>query len=151
MEALLSRVQGMLREREAASPALGLARDLGLGELATFWLEASLNSEELNANGVPLYQGQASIDSRWPTWFFVSVSRVDVESSARSPETRFDVAQVHADTLGLGRCSAAELPRWAREAAGTLGVTWRLVRLLPGTNVRGARRERLARWLRGEG
>jgi hypothetical protein len=150
LDALLARVEGLLEAREAASPALLLARELGFGEVETFWFFTLFGSTGLDRSNVPVYQVSLRVDSREADWLSVHVSG-PVGMELRIPGTSFGADAVHRDELGLGRCAASELPQWLARSARKLGVTWSLSQVDPSTSVRGKKRERLARWLRGEG
>lgn len=148
--AMLESVTAMLAERNAASPALELPPLIGLGTLDVFWFSGWFGSVERNGSRVPAVQGSVSIDSREVTWFNVWLSRVEPLPSNRSVSTSFSNEKVRSDALGLGTCAPAELPAWLARGAKTLGVTLDPATLTPRTNLRGAKRERLYAWLRGE-
>ena len=145
MRAMLAGIDLQLSQRSAASPALLLAADMGLGGLKTLRFSLHLGSEELNAHQVPRYQVSLSVDSQASVWFHVACTHL---LNAMSTErTQFNSEKVWLDALGLGACDARELPQWLGRAAKKLKVTWAFERVTSHTPLRGKKREALTRWL----
>lgn len=139
LDALFEHVGGLLTEREAQSPALELARRIGLGALDTFFFEQYFGSTA-HEHEVAVVQAHLAVDSRRPEWF-----RVNVSAGRRI--TAFDSRTVYGDGLGLGRCTVDELGPWCARAAEALQISWELP-ITPRTNLRGKKRARLVAWLR---
>jgi len=146
IRALLDEVERLLGVREAASPALAVARAIGLGDLDSFWFWAFLGATQTNRNRVPSVQSNLSIDSTSPTWFSVSISVVDPGDVDRR-SLSFSNDAVHRDDFGLGPCEAAALPSLLARAAQLLSITWNFADIGLRTSLRGKRRERLLAWL----
>ena len=144
MTAMLARVDALLDHRHSTSPALALADQIGVGPQKAFWFDAWIASTTLNRNGVPTYQGSVSVDSRDADWFRCSMSEVHV-GGLRSRMTSFTAGKTYTDTLGLGSCTAEEMPAWLARAAKTLKL--KLAPFEPRTNLRGKKRVRLVEWL----
>jgi len=87
MRAMFTSAEERRAVRNARSPALELARRLGL-EVATFDVRLSISSVELNRSvargGVPTYQSHVRLDSTAAHWFHVSVSLVPGDFSGSS-------------------------------------------------------------------
>lgn len=149
VNALLESVTAMLTERKASSPALELPPLIGLGPLDVFWFSGWFGSVEKNGNRVPKVQGGLTVDSRHANWFSISLSEVQASFPVHGRRTAFNAEKVHADELGLGTCTPAELPAWLARAMKTLDVTLDAASLSPRTHLRGKKRERLIEWLRG--
>jgi hypothetical protein len=148
IRAMLAEVQRLLADRQAASPALAVARAIGLGDLDSFWFWAFLGSRERNRNNVSSVQSNLGIDSTSATWFTVSISIVDPTSSAHRG-TSFTNERLYRDDLGIGRCEAPELPSLLARAGQLLSIAWDFDAMSPRTNLRGKKRERLVAWMRG--
>lgn len=147
MTAMLKRVDALLAARNDASPALDLARRLGLGDLKAFWYRKYLGSTALNPFNVPVFQGSVGFDSREADWMHCSVSQMH-PGGLRSGSTHFTATKVYADTLKLGRCAAEEVPAWLAAAAKTHAFTWNFDGSTPSSNLRGKKRDRVVEWLR---
>ncbi len=145
MRAMLAGIDRKLSERSAASPALLLAADMGLGELKALKFSIHLGCEELNAHDVPRYQVSLTVDSQASVWFHFACTHL---ANAMSMErTQFNSEKVWADALDLGTCDCRELPQWLARAAKKLKVTWAFERVKPHTPLRGKKREAITRWL----
>ncbi|MGZ3422978.1 MAG: hypothetical protein ACXVEF_00510 [Polyangiales bacterium] len=140
VKAMLAQVQAMLGERKASSPALGVAR-VAVGEVDELWFSAYLRSSE---DRLPIYQSNLEIDSRSNDWFHASVSGDERRVS-------FSAEKVHVDTLGVGACSAGDLPTWLARVAHQLQFTWDFQGMSVRTGLRGKKRERLLVWLASGG
>lgn len=147
MTQMLARVDAMLDERNASSPALDLARHIGLGELKVFWFHKYVGSSTLNRNSVPWYQGHITVDSRESEWLAVSISEVPGSVAGRRLYTSFNAYVLKSDTLELGRCTPQELPQWLAASAKKLNFAWDFGEVGGRSNVRGAKRERITQWL----
>jgi len=144
VSALLDRLDERLAKRSAESPALDLAKHIGIDVGDLFWFSASVSSKELNRSNVSCYQAHVSVDSRGKDWFSVNVSRVGLGGRARSS---FSSVRSLVDELELGDCEPSELPAWFAAAAKKLEISWRTsVR----SNVRGGKRSRISEWLVSE-
>lgn len=150
LEDLFSRMQALIAARRARSPALGLARELGFGEPEAFWFQVHLASPALD--GVPAYRHQVhlSVDSRSATWFSVSASESSPGDLRHPKGTSFSSDELHRDQLGLGTCEPAGFPSWLAASAERLRTRWNFDGMHFGTSLRGKKRDRLERWLRGE-
>lgn len=118
MDEMLSSLREGLDERNAASPALAFARELGL-EVKRFKVYVRLHSTATNAQGAPIVQCAVTVDSTSPVW--LSVHLVQLEADKR---TSFTSERSQGDELELGRCEARELPAWIERASAKFGVTW---------------------------
>jgi hypothetical protein len=147
LDALFAEIDKALDTRNAASPALALGPLLGIGEVDELWFSAFVWSEEDNDNRVSRVQGHVDVDSRSAEWFSVSMSNMKRGGGIDRDYTSFTATELHADGLGLGRCDAPELPQWLAKVATKLDCTWQEIR--PRTNLRGAKRRRIAAWLTG--
>jgi hypothetical protein len=139
LDALLGEVDGTLTGRRAASPALAIGQMIGLDSAKAVYFVAAISSP---ATTISI---RVTIDSRAASWFEVYASAVDV-ATMDITVTAFTATQLERDELGLGRCAAAELPAWLARTAKRLGLTWSTPEIVR-SNVRGAKRERIARWL----
>jgi hypothetical protein len=148
MKAMFERVRALLADRNASSPALDLARRIGIGEVDTFWFSGYLGSTQPNEHRVPHVQSNLTIDSRGGDTFSVSVSRSG--GGVSWVGTKFNQDKIHRDDLGLGRCEPDDLPAWLARAATSLDITWGFDEMGIRTNLRGKKRDRLLGWLRGE-
>jgi len=139
--ALLDRLDQRLSKRSEESPAIALARLIGIEVKKQFWFMASVSSHELTSGNVSLYQAHVNVDSRRPTWFAINVSRVDGTVTGR---TSFSSDKLNADELELGQCEPHELPEWLKRTSDRLGATWRVG---ISSNVRGKKRDKIRDWL----
>ncbi len=151
VKALLARVEQELSARHASSPALQLARAIGVGEQKELWFDLWLGSEEHNVHHVPRLQLDVSVDSAQGEWMRVSLSELpdDYAQLPRARRTAFTNVSVRSDALELGGCTPEALPAWLASAAERLRVRWAWDAARPRTHLRGKNRERLTRWLRG--
>jgi hypothetical protein len=138
LDALLARAEARRGERLQRSPALELARTLGLGALKAFRLEAKLLSVG------PHFCAQLLVDSRQASWFSVGVYAVGREDGR---VTSFTAEGLESDGLKLGACRPEELPAWLGRAARKLRRPWSHGMSFTATNVRGAKEEALLKWL----
>lgn len=120
---------------KSGSPAHRIARLIGLPESTPFWFRASLSSRDV--------QLSVEIDSRKASWFRVDVARVD--RGGIEGYTSFTHDRIHDDALGIGRCDAGEVPAWLARVAKQLRLAWDPPYIT--SNVRGAKRDKIARWL----
>jgi hypothetical protein len=151
LDAMFARMQGLLTERKASSPALAFARELGFGEPATFWFHAYLASPAFD--DVPAYRHQVhlDVDSRSATWFSVSLSELPpnpLDTTSRG--TSFNNVKVYYDHLGVGPCEPPGFPGWLAAVASKLHTRWSFDTMSLRTSLRGQKRDQLERWLRGE-
>lgn len=146
LDALFAEIDGAIRARNDASPALALGPIIGVGAVKALWFTVSLASTRRTRNRVPWIQGGLAIDSRSKAWFSASLSTVEPDFSA-GKSTRFDATELQLDQLGLGRCDPAALPRWLADAAARLDITWDFT--IARSSLRGAKRDRVLAWLRG--
>jgi len=131
------------REAEKlGSPAQQIARLVGLPEAKQFWFKAMIWSEAPEGR-IASVQTHVEVDSRKARWFAVDVARV--AGGTIDGHTTFTHDEVHGDTLSIGRCDAPEVPNWLAKVAKKLRVTWG--RPFISSNVRGTKREQIARWL----
>ncbi|QSQ27326.1 hypothetical protein JY651_21515 [Pyxidicoccus parkwayensis] len=150
MDDLFSRMKVLIEARQARSPALGLARELGFGELDVFWFQVHLSSAAFD--GFPAYRHQAhlSVDSRSATWFHVSLSESSSTDILNPKSTAFTSATVHRDDLGLGTCEPSGFPAWLSTATERLRTRWNFDGMHVGASLRGKKRAHIERWLRGQ-
>ena len=131
------------RDAEASGiPAHRIARLIGLPESNPFWFRASVSSQAPEGH-IPPIQLHVEVDSRKAAWFKVYASRIargEIEG-----HTSFTHDRTHDDQLGIGRCDAAELPTWLASVAKKLRIAWDTPFI--SSNVRGAKRDRIAHWL----
>jgi hypothetical protein len=139
---LLARVPSLLAERRAKSPALELARVIGVAAAEPFWFSAFGDSVQ-RTSSVTRARFIVAVDSRDARWLNVYVSELYKGS------TDFDDAAVDVDELGLGRCSAVETPRWLATVAKKLRLLWDWPSVHIRSSVRGAAREQIRVWLAG--
>lgn len=149
MDDLFSRMKALYEARQARSPALGLARELGFGEPDVFWFQVQLYSPEL-AGSRDRQQVHLSVDSRSATWFRISVSESNPADILRPRSTAFTSDKVFCDDLGLGTCEPAAFPSWLAAVAQRLRTQWNFDGMHLRASVRGKKRVPLERWLRGE-
>jgi hypothetical protein len=142
LNAMFAELDGVLEARRATSPALALGPVIGVGALPELWFDIGLSSRELT-HGVPRIQSHLSIDSRAATWFRVNVAAVHYLDDGHSS---FTATTDQRDDLGIGRCAPAELPAWLPGVARKLRIRWD--EPLVSSNLRGAKRDRIAAWLR---
>lgn len=135
MTAMLARVDALLDHRKAASPALALATHLGLGRLKEFHFTVVLGTDDAT---LPIVQGHVHVDSRNADW-------MDVVLSVGQRRSHFTSRTQHDDALGLGRCTAEDLPAWLAAASARLKRT--PVAVHTASNLRGKKRDRLVEWL----
>jgi hypothetical protein len=151
MDSMFARMEALLDNRKATSPALDFARGLGFGEPTTFWFQAYLASPAFD--DVPAYRHQVhlEVDSRSAVWFRVSLSEVTPLAPPGTPNnnTRFGSEKVIRDGLGVGTCEPAEFPQWLASVASKLNTRWSFDTLSLRTSLRGQKRDQLERWLRG--
>jgi hypothetical protein len=145
LDVLFAELDGALQTRNDISPALALGPIIGIGEVSLLWFDVWLASARITTNHVPWIQGSIRIDSRSATWFYVHAGTVEPDGGHKG--TYFHTDTLARDELGLGRCEAADLPRWLASAAAKLAITW--APFQPRSNLRGKKRERIARWLAG--
>lgn len=150
LEAMFAKIDGTLSEKKAASKAIALARQIGLGELKDFWFDQWFSSTERTQNRVPHYQGTIRVQSTEQGWFSVSLSELPMSGfSAGYRGSYFTSELTRSDELSLGAPKPEELPQWLAAAAKKLKVEWDFGRG-PRTLLRGKKRSLLAAWLRGE-
>ncbi|MEO8706022.1 MAG: hypothetical protein ABI867_38690 [Kofleriaceae bacterium] len=126
---------------KAGSPALRIARLVGLADAKLFWFTAAI-SMRVPANAIPAVQCHVTVDSRKAAWFEVSVAVIEGGSISGYTHFTHDSAS---DPLGIGRCDAAEVPAWLGKVGKKLRVTWE--RPVITSSIRGAKRDQIARWL----
>jgi len=147
VRAMFAEIEALLGAREAQSPALALAAELGIGDVDSLWFTAYLSSvERRGPNSGGLVQGHIVVDSRRPSWFDVSLTRGEI---GEWESTRFDEREVSEDELGLGRCEARDLPAWLARAAEALKVRWAWDGMPIRTGLRGKKKGALVAWLSG--
>jgi hypothetical protein len=150
LAAILGEIDQTIAQRAAASPALALGPVIGLGEVKLLWFNVRISSEKLDSH-VPVYQGTIDLDSRSSSWFRVWLTyagppRPGIPNIDRS--TVFGSSMKHArDILEVGRCEPHELPRWLATASRLLNTKLEVGN--PSSNLRGAKRERIVKWLEG--
>ncbi len=149
MVQMTARVDAMVGERNAASPALDFAAAIGLGTMTKFWFDQFLASDLLGRNGVPMYQGALHLDSGQLHWFSVNLSKPNPGQPDQIIQTRFGTKGNASDGLGIGLCTSEELPTWLAAAGKKLKCGWDFAYGAPRTNLRGAKRERMTQWLQG--
>jgi hypothetical protein len=149
MDDLFTRMETLLSERKATSPALDVARALGFGEPETFWFQIHLSS--LEHDGMPAYRYQAhvSVDSRAARWFSVHLSDTGPLNVLQSLGTSFNSEGTQRDELELGTCGPTEVPAWLAAAARRFGLRWNFDGMSVSTSLRGKKRTQLEQWLRG--
>lgn len=144
LDALFAEIGCALDARNAASPVLALGPLLGLGAVDTLWFTIYLTSND-QLDQVARVQGHIGVDSRDANYLHVQVA---VRTDPRLPEhaiTSFDTTKLYRDDLAVGRCDLTDLPHWLAGVARQLGCTWSPP--VPRSNLRGAKRDRLAAWL----
>ncbi len=144
MKAMFARVDAMLEGRNASSPALELARNIGFGALPVFWFRASFYSDDAQPHSSGSVHASISVDSRSPNWLSASISRW---SNQQRHSTTLSVRGLVNDDLGLGGAPAEQLPRWLADAAVRLKIPWSFESGYLSTSLRGARRDRLQAWI----
>jgi hypothetical protein len=144
-----ARIQAQFDTRQAHSPALRFARELGFGERDTFWFRVYLMSDEREVAPAYRYHAHMSVDSSSDTWFSISVSKSDPTSGSTARSTSFTSKETRRDELELGTCEPAGLPAWLARAEEKLGVRWDHDEAFRSTSLRGTKRARLEQWLRG--
>ncbi|MFO0594120.1 MAG: hypothetical protein U0228_02415 [Myxococcaceae bacterium] len=146
LTALLDGQTARREEKERTSPAVAFVQKvLKLDEAPeTVSVRVTINSVDENRNGVPLYQGSLSIDSKYDGWWSVHVSRVDDSDDYRA--IAFGLEGKGRDAFGLGTCTIEELPSWLAAAQKKLKIRWHVVDTVYGS-LRGKKREQLAAWL----
>lgn len=149
MDDLFSRMKALFEARQARSPALGLAKALGFGELDAFWFQVHISSPEFDGAPAYMHQVHLSVDSRSATWFHVSLSASNPADMLRPRSTSFNSDKVYCDDLGLGTCVPSDFPAWLAASAERLRTRWNFDQLSLGTSLRGKKRNQLERWLRG--
>jgi hypothetical protein len=149
MDAVLARLDAVYKAHPNRKAALGFARELGLGELDTFWFEARFPPPGGEARRLRGYGAELSVDSRSGPWFRVSLEHEGDGAPAPTRRTRFDSKHVHHDGLALGTCTPATFPDWLAAAGRKLQTEWNPGQLLLTTDLPEAQREVLERWLRG--
>lgn len=147
MRAMLSEIERALGARNAASPALGLASALGLGDVKELWFSVYLGSRERTPHRVPRFQAHVDVDSRSDVWFTVHVS--ELSGTGATGGISFNVRQVWRDTLDIGPCEARDLPAWLARLAQQRGIDWDFAEASVRTGLRGKKRDAVLRWLRG--
>lgn len=125
--------------RSTESPALSIARIIGLPSTAGFHFSVSAGS--LSQGAIPAVQLGLTVDSREIDWFGVSAFRLSDDQS-----TRFGAQRLEFDELKLGTATPDQWPSWLAAAAKKLEVTWD-PELFISSSVRGAKRDLIARWL----
>lgn len=142
---LLGEVAALIAERNLRSPAMELARRLGIGDGTPFWFDLHLRSVPGPVTE-PQYECFLRVDGRSPDWLSLQVTR-------RSPQglpgatSAFGNDTVFRDDLELGACRPGDLPEWLGRAARTLRVSWDFPRAVVRTGLRGAKRAALLRML----
>jgi hypothetical protein len=148
LDALFDEVGGALDDRTATSPANALGPIIGIGVVDTLWFSAAISSDE-RSGSVSRYQGHVKIDGRDADWLVVSMTDISgTFTTGTMKTTQFDNDAIERDELKLGRCDAAGVPAWLANTARTLGVAWEQHYIRTG--LRGAKREQISAWLRGE-
>jgi len=94
-------------------------------------------------NTVSAVQANVTVDSRKASWFEVSVAKIAGGTIAGYTSFRHDCTDD--DGLGLGRCSAPDLPTWLVKVAKQLRVTWDPPHI--SSRCRGTKRDQIVRWL----
>lgn len=152
MRQMMAQVEEHLRARNAGSPALALAEPMGLGAVDELWFWAFVGSREQTSGNVPRWQLNLTVDSRSEDWFSVHVSKLPAHGYDNGHlGTSFNQSKVYRDELGVGRCSAPELPDWLARVARQKRLSWRFDEMGLRTGLRGRRRDKLAAWISGEG
>jgi hypothetical protein len=142
---LLDTAKRRLDALSADSPAAALAKQIGFGRLKVFWFNVRISSTTLTSGNVPLYQGSVRVDSRAGSeWYSVWLTCL---ARSADRDTTFGSARDDRDGLALGRCSAAELPKWLRETQKKLSMTFGYHL---STHLRGKKKTALLAWLSGE-
>ncbi len=95
---------------------------------------------------MPTYQSHVVLDSTAADWFHVSVSLVPGDDSDHS-STWFGSDGRAGDQLGLGQCSAEELPAWYASAAKKLRIRWNWPGMSVYSSLRGKKRQRVVEWM----
>lgn len=147
IRSLLGAAKARLDALSQQSPARALAEHIGLGTPEVFWFDASCWSAEPTGR-LARYQGHVKVDSRSPRWFSVGMAHVDLRPGNHEYRaTHFDNQEAREDSLGLGVCTAEEVPAWLSRTAKKLDVTWDAPHLQ--SSVRGKKRKVIEDWLRG--
>jgi hypothetical protein len=135
MTSMLARVDALLHQRQATSPALALATHLGFGPLKAFRFTVALGAKE---DAPPPFHGYVHVDHRDADW-------LDVGVELGERRTHFTAHTHSADELRLGRCPPRHLPAWLAAAGHKLRRT--PVALHVTSNLRGMKRARIVDWL----
>ncbi len=126
---------------KAGSPAHAIARSIGLSDAPVFWFTASIWMQVVESAVSPL-QVHVTVDSRKATWFQVDVAKIEGGTIAGYTQFTHDRTT---DGLGLGRCTAAEVPVWLAKVGNKFRARW--ARPSIASNVRGTKRDQIASWL----
>lgn len=148
IRSLLDTAEARLHALSQQSPARALANHIGLGSPDIFWFDASCWSAEPTGR-ISRYQGHVKVDSRSPRWFSVGMTHVDLRPGHHELRaTHFDNEKAREDSLGLGVCTAEEVPAWLSRTAKKLDVAWSAPHLR--SSVRGKKRKIIEDWLAGD-
>jgi hypothetical protein len=134
-------------DRDAAkvgSAAHGIANLIGLRlpDTDAFWFTAAISSRVPDGYIAPV-QLHVVVDSRKASWFLVDVAKIERGTIAGSTSFTHDV--LHHDELRIDRCEPPDVPSWLAAVAKKLKITWDAPYI--SSNMRGAKREQIARWL----
>lgn len=142
VEAFFEAIERRLDDRAQASGVLEFMRSIGF-EVDAVKVRVSINSSDVNRNGVPSIQGSLVIDSASGEWFRVHLSRVSGLADVIS--TNFTLSG-GTDKLDVGRCAPNELPQWLTKTAQKLKITWSDDPHVYGT-LRGKKRQQFVDWV----
>lgn len=137
LDALLGELDEAVSDRKAGSPALAIAKAIGI-EGKGFWFKANVSSPESTLSI------RVIVDSRASKWFEVYASAYE-PASGDVHVTSFTAKKLECDEFKIGRCEAADVPAWLAGVAAQLGLTWGTPYV--SSSVRGANRDRIASWL----
>ncbi|NPC86811.1 hypothetical protein HPC49_52585, partial [Pyxidicoccus fallax] len=147
MDDFFQRIQAQLDARQAASPALQFARELGFGELDTFELTIELESSTRAGAKAYWYWAWLHVSSDSDQWFTIAAAEKERGNLLHNVDLNFNNKLIHRDHLGLGTCEPAGFPAWIARAAKKFRVQWNHDGAQIKTSVRGNKgRELLARW-----
>lgn len=145
VNAFFEAIENRLDDRAHSSGVLDFMKSIGF-EVDAINARVSLNSSDVNRNGVPSIQGSLLIDSASGEWFRVHLS--SVSGLADITSTNFTLSG-GTDKLGVGRCTPNELPTWLAKTAKKLKITWSSDPHFYGT-LRGKKRQQFIDWLFSE-
>jgi len=135
LDTLFAEVESALAAYRRTSPALSLARAIGLDPPPdVLWFRFRIASNDRGTVAISRYEGNVRVDSREEPWFELWLSGTQ--------DTRFDSAGSVVDELGIGACTAEGLPIYLATVARRLDFKWQPFIVHASTD-----RDRITKWL----